>query len=163
MYFPDHGTSRIHERSPVRTTRSFQLLQNAEAACLLKDLRQMDYINICVLRLALATRVFLDAVQRTDFDLWCCVHFKSETIYLKKSPTVGKMKQGHCWSCSHHNFKLVSLSFVSTNSLSLGKFSPTFPPLLTGRPHREEKELFYSMVCKHYRRKLNTLVYSILN
>lgn len=71
-------------KSTVRTSISFQLLQNVAAACLLKDLRQMDHINICVLWLALATRVLLDAVQRTDFDLWCCVHFKPETIYPKK-------------------------------------------------------------------------------
>lgn len=98
--------------------------------------------------------------------IYGAVYILSQKLFIqkkKKSPTVGKMKQGHCWSCSHHNFKLVSLSFVSTNSLSLGKFSPTFPPLLTRRPHREEKELFYSMVCKHHRRKLNTLVYSVLN
>lgn len=53
----------------MKTTRSFQLLQNTAAACLLKGPSQMDHINISVLRLALATRVFLDAVQRVAFEL----------------------------------------------------------------------------------------------
>lgn len=53
----------------TKTTRSFQLLQNAVAACLQKGPSQMDHINVWALRLALATRVFLDAVQRVSFDL----------------------------------------------------------------------------------------------
>lgn len=56
--------------------------------------------------------------------------------------------------CRFHSYLLIHY---------LGKFSSPFPPLLTGRPPREEKEPFYSLVFKHYRWKLSTLVYSILN
>ena len=59
----------LGQEDPLEPTRSFQLLQNAAAACFLKDPSQMDHINVHALQLVLATRVFLEAVQRVAFDL----------------------------------------------------------------------------------------------
>lgn len=115
----------------VKTTRSFPLLQNAGAACLLKCLRQMDHINVCALQLALATRVFLDAVQRVDFDLWSCIHFRPGTIYPKITQSGQDETGNHRWSCQHHNSKLVAFSVMSTKLPLPEEFNCTFTILLT--------------------------------
>lgn len=123
----------------VQATRSFQPLQNAAAACFLKDPRQMDHINVHALRLVLATRVFLEAVQRVAFDLWSCIRFKPDITYPPITHSGQDETGDRCRSCSCHNSKVVPFSVKSTKLSLPGKFSCIFSSLLTGWSNVEDK------------------------